>query len=156
LRKVNFWTVNKNVRIDPNECLFPLRNEDHIFVQHEVTVIFYQLFCSINNLKGNLKRKVVRTELTEDRDFVAFVFFCPNLLSLINEFSKKDFWRAWDVVFLSFFILWKLFRRLDGNLEAENLLLIHAVWILILYWFRNKRKRIYFWLVLLNELKVGI
>jgi hypothetical protein len=32
LRDVNFWTVNKNISIDPNECFFTLGQEDHVFI----------------------------------------------------------------------------------------------------------------------------
>ncbi len=127
MRKINFWTVRKNIRIDPNECLFTLGNENHVFVQHKVTIIPDKLFVSINDLNGNFKSEFVGTELTESRNFMTSVLFCPNLLSLIKESPKKNLGCTWDVICLSIFILRKLFRRLDRDLEADNLLLIHAV-----------------------------
>jgi hypothetical protein len=58
---------------------------------------------------------------------MAFVFFCPDLLSVIERFSKKNFGSSGDVVFLSFFELSQLFSGLDGDFKAKNLLLIHCV-----------------------------
>ena len=88
--KINFWSVNKNVSIDPNECFFTLGKEDHVLVQHKMSVMFDEFSGSVDDLEGNFEGQVVGTKLPESRDFMAFVFFCPDLLSVIEEFPKKN------------------------------------------------------------------
>jgi hypothetical protein len=60
LREVNFWTVNKNISIDPNECFFTLGQEDHVFIKHKISIMLNEFSGSVDDLEGNLERLIIR------------------------------------------------------------------------------------------------
>ena len=101
--KVNFDVVFTNIGVNPSEYFFFVVEENHIFVDHEKTIMLGQGITGCNYFFSISKTSVCGIGLFQTADRLTFEIIAPYFLKVRFSFSQNNFGCAFERFFLSSF-----------------------------------------------------